>query len=95
MRDKYRFLAQAGDVLLASLDYHETLKAVADLTVRFLAEWCVIELVDDNGHWLQAVATRADPAKQALVERLGRVSAVTLDSRSFSIDVLRNARPSL
>lgn len=95
MRDKHRFLADASDVLLRSLDHDEILKAIARLAVGFLAEWCVIEVVDDTGRCRQTIATHANPTKQPLVEQLGRTYMVAMDSRPFSIDVLRTGRASL
>jgi PAS domain S-box-containing protein len=43
------FLAQAGAVLGSSLDFEATLRRVAELAVRDFADWCVVELVDEEG----------------------------------------------
>ena len=43
------FLAEASKVLAGSLDYLATLSQVAGLAVPRLADWCVIELVGDDG----------------------------------------------
>src|SRR5215217_4489406 len=40
-----RFLAEAGRVLADSLDYEETLAAVARLAVPGVADWCAVDVV--------------------------------------------------
>ena len=43
------FLAEAGSALASSLDYRLTLAKVAELAVPFFADWCGVNIVDDNG----------------------------------------------
>jgi signal transduction histidine kinase/putative methionine-R-sulfoxide reductase with GAF domain len=40
------FLGQASAVLASSLDYEGTLRALADLAVPFLADWCSVDVVE-------------------------------------------------
>ncbi len=63
-------LSDAGDVLASSLDYTETLKGIARLIVRHLAELCLVDMieVDDRLHRLTVV--HADPAMAATCEKL-------------------------
>ncbi|HEX8633854.1 MAG TPA: PAS domain S-box protein [Pyrinomonadaceae bacterium] len=44
-----RFLVEASALLAASLDYETTLESVARLSVPFLADWCIVYVVDDDG----------------------------------------------
>jgi PAS domain S-box-containing protein len=60
-----RLLAEAGRVLAGSLDYEETLRRVAWLAVPDLADWCMVDLVAENGLERVAVA-HADPARAEL-----------------------------
>jgi GAF domain-containing protein len=56
-----RFLAEASVVLSSSVDYRTVLRAVADLVVPRLADWCAIQLLDAGR--LETVAlTHVDPA---------------------------------
>ncbi len=64
------FLSRAGEILASSLDYEETLRNVAWLAVPEISDWCVVELLDEQGLRQQVVAAHPDPAKQALAERL-------------------------
>lgn len=63
------FLVEAASVLASSLDYEETLAAVAQLAVRSLADFCVIDVVQD-GEIRRLQATHADPDKAALMREL-------------------------
>lgn len=63
---RLRFLADAGALLGASLDVDEILQQLADLTVPQLADWCVIDVVDD-GQLSPAAAAHTDPTKTAHV----------------------------
>ena len=55
-------LAEASSRLATSIDYAETLKAVAQALVPELADWCAVDFVEDGVRSLLAVA-HADPAK--------------------------------
>jgi Stage II sporulation protein E (SpoIIE)/GAF domain len=67
-----RFLARATETLMSSLDYQETLRNVAWLAVPEVADWCVVDLVDELGARRQVVAAHPDPEKLALAEELRR-----------------------
>jgi Na+/proline symporter/signal transduction histidine kinase len=64
-----RFLAQAGTVLSESLEYEETLRRLGSLCVQSLADWCVIDVVE-KGEIARIAGAVADPAKNAILERL-------------------------
>ena len=64
-----RVLLAAGTALAASLDPEATLRALADLAVPGLADWCVVHLAEGGGLRRVAVA-HADPAQAALAEEL-------------------------
>jgi PAS domain S-box-containing protein len=57
--------------LAGTLDYEEVLSAVARLSIPELADWCVVDVVDDRGTHRAEVAHR-DPAKAPLVEAFRR-----------------------
>jgi PAS domain S-box-containing protein len=66
--DRERRAALLSDVsalLYASLDYTETLSAVARLTVPRFADWCAVDLVDEAGVPQRAAVEHVDPAKAA------------------------------
>jgi PAS domain S-box-containing protein len=65
VRDEQRqqFLAEASAVLLSSFDYAETLSRVARLAIPRLADWCVIDLFEEDSVRRVAVA-HADPSQE-------------------------------
>ena len=66
-----RFLAESGRILARSLDYEETLAAVARLAVPEIADWCAVDVLGDDGVQRLAVA-HVDPAKRALAHEVAR-----------------------
>jgi PAS domain S-box-containing protein len=53
---------RAGQELTSTLDHQAALSRVADLIVRELSDWCVIDLIDE-GELKRAVVARAEPTK--------------------------------
>jgi len=74
-----RFMARASETLMSSIDYEETLRNVAWLAVPEIADWCVVELVDERGSRQQLVVAHRDPAKRELAERLRQFEPDRLD----------------
>jgi GAF domain-containing protein len=56
------FLARVSEELTSSLDYRSTLTNVANLTVPMLADWCAVDIVQDDAPVTVAVA-HIDPEK--------------------------------
>jgi len=91
-----RLLAEAGAVLSASLDYEQTLTTLGRLMVRDLADWCVVDIVedDDRPRRLKVVSGRPEQARLAarleqlrLDRRLPHLSKPALETRrSFVIE---------
>jgi signal transduction histidine kinase len=58
-----RLLAEASNLLDTSLDYESRLANLAELVVPRLADWCTVDILDEN-HLLQRVAVvHINPAK--------------------------------
>jgi serine phosphatase RsbU (regulator of sigma subunit) len=66
-----RFLAEAGRVLAGSLDYEETLAAVARLAVPDIADWCAVDVLA-GGELRRVATTHADPRKVSEVLEMSR-----------------------
>lgn len=60
------FLAEAGEILNASLDHQETLGALARLVVPRLAAFVAVDVLDDDDNLRRLDVVHADPAKAAL-----------------------------
>jgi PAS domain S-box-containing protein len=64
------FLARATETLMSSIDHQETLRNVAWLAVPQIADWCVVDLIDDGGARRHVVVAHPDPEKLAIAEAL-------------------------
>lgn len=67
-----RLLAEAGKVLASSLDYKERLSNVAWLAVPHMADWCIVDVFEEDGQVHHAAVAHGDPAKVALAHELQR-----------------------
>lgn len=69
--DTLEFLARVGPQLAASsLDFRDTLKALAQLAVPFLADWCAIDVVQPGGKVERMALTHVDEEKVQLANEL-------------------------
>ena len=66
----HRLLAEAGEILVSTLDYSDTLSSVARLTVKSLADWCIVYVAQPDGTLRRAEVAHADPADKALADEL-------------------------
>jgi len=64
-----RFLAEASRRFAESLDYEATLDTIAQLAVPSIADWCVVDLVED-GRVRRVSVAHADPAQEPLANEL-------------------------
>ena len=65
-----RFLAEASSVLSSSLDFRETLASVARLAVPTLADWCAVDVLEEDGSVERLAVEHPDPGKVALAYEL-------------------------
>lgn len=89
-----RFLAEAGDLLATSLDYEETLRSVARLAVPAVADWCVIDLLDE-GELRRVAIHHADPEKLHLAEEFQRRWPPRREAESGIYEVLLSGEANL
>jgi PAS domain S-box-containing protein len=68
--DVLRFLAESGATLSTSLDYRDTLANVARLAVPTLADWCAIDVLEEDGTVERLAVEHSDPEKVALAYEL-------------------------
>lgn len=89
------FLAEASAILAGSLDLETTLANLARLAVGFLADHCVIDLLEDGGSLRRVVVAHKDPAKEALLRRLQRGYLPARAEGHPVMQVLRTGEPVL
>lgn len=91
---RLQFLAEAATELSTSLDYEHTLARVALLAVPTFADWCAIDLLEDDR--LHRVAVEhVDPAKVQLAIELERRYPADRQAPGGAWEVIRTGRSAL
>ena len=91
-RRRLALLAAAGPALSASLDYEETLEGITRLLVPDLADWCLLDIVEDDGNVNQLAAAHAETEKEDLLGRLREHRQFGEEDPGTTAEVLRTGR---
>ncbi|HJT87099.1 MAG TPA: GAF domain-containing protein [Bryobacteraceae bacterium] len=94
-RARSALLAEAGTVLASSLDYEATLASVAQLAIKQLADWCMVEIVQDDGSLKTLAVAHIDPAKVEFAQLLRQRFPDRPDRPSPSRRVAQTGEPVL
>src|SRR5215203_4120857 len=90
------FLAEASALLTASLDYEDTLRSLARLTVPRVGDYCILYEIEAGRDVRQVAFAHVDPAREPLLARLGELYRPSLGSKeSFVARAVRNGAPLL
>jgi serine phosphatase RsbU (regulator of sigma subunit) len=90
-----RVLANSGRILASSLDYEQTLRNVAHVAVPDLADWCVVELLDEHLRRQTVVAAHRRAEQDSLVAQLRGFEPEQVRPESTTARVFRTGRPEL
>ncbi|MDB4908588.1 MAG: ATP-binding region ATPase domain protein [Gemmatimonadetes bacterium] len=90
-----RYLARASEILGSSLDYDVTLAELARVVVPELADWCAIEVVDDEGVARQVAVAHVDPAKVEFANQLRERYPPDPNANTGVPQVLRTGEPEM
>ena len=85
---KLDVLARASEILGSSRHYEATLRRVSELAVRDLADWCLVDLLDEEGNPTRVAAAHAGPGKPPGPEP-------GPEPEADALDVARRGRPEL
>jgi PAS domain S-box-containing protein len=88
-----RLLAEAGALLARSLDFGDTLTAIARIAVPGFADWCFVEMLQPDGSIERVLMEHADPAKRTFIEEADRRYPLDPDSPGGSPKVIRTGEP--
>lgn len=90
------FLAEASRLLASSLDYQTTLRRVAQLAVPTLADWCFIDIIENNlADGGEPVVAASEPVKEALLLKLRRRYPLPFNAEEGAARVLQTGEPEL
>jgi PAS domain S-box-containing protein len=76
---RVEFLARIGELLASSLDYQQTLRNVAGLAVPQIADWCAVDLFDEDGGREPVAIAHSQPEKLQMAERMRSYDPERLD----------------
>jgi signal transduction histidine kinase len=89
---KLAFLADASQVLSESLDYSSRLKQLAHLAVPQMADWCGIDVLDENGNLERLAVVHIDPKRVAYAYELQRRFPPDPNAPRGAYNVLRTGK---
>lgn len=93
IEERYRIFNQASEVLSSSLDYALTLTRVTQLAVPVMADWCVVDITDEEGALHRLAITHADANKQNAAEALKQhFPVIKPDTRHTLMRVLETGK---
>jgi PAS domain S-box-containing protein len=92
VRRRLALLAAAGPLLSASLDYEKTLEGITRLLVPEIADWCLLDMVEDDGSVNQLAVAHVEEEKENLLRRLGDHREFGDEDPGSTAEVLRTGR---
>jgi K+-sensing histidine kinase KdpD len=90
-----RYLARATEALSASLDYETTLAELTHVVVPEFADWCAVDIIDEDGKVKQLAVTHVDPDKVRWAYELNRRYPPDPNRDTGVHNVLRTGKPQL
>ena len=93
--ERIHFLGEASTLLAASLDYEATLADLAKLLVPRLADYCIVDALDESGALRQVVISHRDPAREELLREVRRRYPPEQNDAHPVSEVLRSGEPYL
>jgi PAS domain S-box-containing protein len=88
-RTRADFLARAGTILDASLDYEETLRSVAQIAIPEVADWCAVSVLDESGILQEVAVAHVDDRQREIGHELSRRFPADPESASGTYGVAR------
>ena len=90
-----RFLAESSMILDESLDYEATLASVSRLAVPWLADWCVIDMVEPDGALRRVTVAHVDPTKIDLAREWSERYPADPNAPTGVPNVVRTGKPEI
>jgi PAS domain S-box-containing protein len=84
-----RLLAEAGAALAASMDYESTIRTVARLCVPTFADFCLVDVIEEDGTTRRIEAAQVDVEVQALASGMTQAYAIDPQSNHPVAEVIR------
>ena len=92
--EEQRFLAEAGSLLATPLDYATRLDHLVHLAVPYLADWCVVDILQEDGSIRRLAVAHVESGKEALaLELRRRYPLLRLNTTHTITKVLHSGHP--
>ncbi len=88
-------LADASALLVSSLDYERTLAHVAELTIAHFADWCTVNILEEDGNITRVGLAHRDPAGAEAMTEIQRRYPIRSDSDHPLAVAIRSSEPGL
>lgn len=93
--ESQRFLAEASAILNRSLNYETRLSELADLAVPHIADWCAVDMLDEDGLPRLLSVSHVNPAKAETARELRQLYPLDPSSSHGVPNVLRTGEPEI
>src|SRR5205823_2155181 len=93
--ERLAFQSDASESLASSLDYATIAGTVARLAVPYLADWCIVYVVQRDGAVRRLAMTHRDPLRADLAKIIEEEFTLDLSARDGVPKVLRSGQPEL
>lgn len=94
-QQRLAFLADASNVLAGSLDYQETFANLARLAVPRLADFCIIDAVEEGTTLRQVAVAHSDPEQQERLRQLQDHYPADPTERHGGLRVVHSGKPEI
>jgi signal transduction histidine kinase len=90
--ERMRALAEASKLLLESVDYEKTMDRIARLSLRTMADWCIVDIINEDHTFDRFAVLHRDAGKHELTEELRRDFKPAFNARGVASHVLRTGQ---
>ena len=90
---RHAFLGEATALLGSSLDYRATLAQVARLAVPHMADWCAVDVLEDDGLFRQLTLVHAPGSRLDLIREVRREYSPDQSAETGIAQALRSGKP--
>ncbi|HEY9851829.1 MAG TPA: PAS domain S-box protein [Leptolyngbyaceae cyanobacterium] len=90
---RFAFLAEASMILASSLDYESTLSQLAHFVVPYLADWCLVYIVKENGSICPLAVANPDRTETEKILELQRLLLVNPHQTHPILEILQTGHP--
>lgn len=87
-----RFKAEVSRLLMATLDADKAFNQICSLAVKYVADWCSVDMLEGNDFKLVAVAHK-DPKKIEFAKKLRKKFPSTLETNKGLAQVIKTKQP--